>query len=195
MKLFVLVLSLLVFACGNAQAGSSGCSNTSDLTWSQADPYDHLTASQCIVNATQADAGTTSLLTYLPTGPSDGDTFTLVDKTPTSYDTCENWYDDPSWGGDGNTYAGCAPAGFGFESTDSNVDGSTSDTLYEFYFTNCDVGDVTNGGADPSKIGSNPCTADQLPSYWSDYQSKRYSYTATYSTAAGGWVTTYAPAQ
>jgi hypothetical protein len=80
-RLFVIVM-LTILCGGNAMAGSSNCTDTSSLTWYQANPYTNLDVSQCVVNATQGDAGNEtvnySLLAYLPENPSDGGILLLL---------------------------------------------------------------------------------------------------------------------
>ena len=178
-NLFV-VFGLFFALCGSAQAGSSGCSATSSLSWSQSNPYYTLQSSDCIVTASQSDSGTTALLSYLPESPSNGDEFTLKDGTDYAFDSCDSYYDDPSWGGDGNTYGYCQPAGYGFQAQGSALidDGSGGVQGYfdaEFYYTTC-----TN----PS---NEACTAEQLPSWWADYQRKRYQMRVVYDSSSGNW--------
>lgn len=185
---FVLILAL----SSTAYAGSSTCTNTSSLSWYQENPYETLTSSDCIVEATQADASTvsnTALAVDLPLAPSDGDKFVLKDLTPYSFDGCSTWYSDPSWGGDGNTYSGCQPGGFDFEGGGTHLVGNANDgytqgyIVPEFYFASCDVGDV--------EPGTSPCGAGDLPYYYGDYPKKRYSVTATFNGDSGNWDVVY----
>lgn len=176
-------LSLLVLIMSTfAYAGSSSCTDTATLSWHQSSPYYTLQPSDCIMTVVQAEQGTTSLLSYLPASPSDGDEFTLKDGTGYATDTCGSYYSDPSWGGDGNTYAYCQPAGYGFQAQGDALidDGQGGDPVQgytdsEFYLTAC------NGPTNQA------CTPEQLPSYWADYQRKRYQMKVVFSSTSGNW--------
>ena len=181
MKKLVLCL-IVLFASVSAHAGSSACTGTSTLSWSQSSPYYTLQPSDCIVTVVQAEAGTTALLSYLPASPADGDEFTLKDGTGFATDSCGMYYSDPNDGGDGNTYAYCQPAGYGFQAQGSALidDGQGGDPVQgysdaEFYYAAC------NGPTNQA------CTAEQLPSWWADYSRKRYQMKVVFSSASGNW--------
>ena len=177
----LLLSATFLFLAASAHAGSSGCSATATVHWSQSSPYYTLQSSDCIDTVVQNEQGTTALLAYLPASPSDGDEFTLKDGTSYATDTCGSYLDDPEWGGDGNTYTYCQPTGYGFQAQGSALidDGGGypvqgySDA--EFYYSAC---------VNPS---NEACTAEQLPSWWADYQQKRYQMKVVYSETTGNW--------
>lgn len=181
MKLFLSVVFL--FSAVAAHAGSSSCTDTATVNWDQSNPYYTLQSSDCVDTVVQIQQGTTALLAYLPASPSDGDEFTLKDGTGYATDTCGSYYSDPNDGGDGNTYAYCQPAGFGFQIQSGSAlidDGQGGDPVQgysaaEFYYTAC------NGPTNQS------CTPEQLPSWWADYQRKRFQMKVVFSSASGNW--------
>lgn len=177
-KIAIFILGVMLFSCA-AQAGSNTCSGTTNLTWYVNNPYYTFVSTDCVVDVTQGDqansSNLTSLLTTLPSSPSNGDRFTLADTTPYSMDYCTSYYDDPQWGGTGNTYSYCMPAGIGMQSTTSVTIGNDSYGYSqefvdaEMYFTSC------------VDANNNPCSLSGYPTQ------QRDADTVIYNSSTANW--------
>lgn len=120
MKECILFLAFLFVLISPAFAGSANCTGTTAVSWDQANAETaYGLSSECVVRAYQSDSGVISKPFELPVSPSSGDEFTLQDDTPYSLDLCGWYFDDPEYGGNGNSYRVCSPAGITARTTTS----------------------------------------------------------------------------